>query len=185
MDEISNYIFKECKPMLPVREEGLFISLLNLLHAMLSENPNISSEVHIERIYLYCLIWTFGGVLQATDQKGFNDLLNNLTSALPDDDLKSSIFAYYVDESGEWDLWSARVQDIVYLDTVDLLGNVFVDTIDTIRCRIFMEFAYTAGSNCLIFGEAGCGKTRSVEDFMQDFGKYLVLLVFFPLINLL
>ena len=108
MDEISNYVLRDCKPILPVREESLFLSCLNLLSAMLSENTNIGGEIHIERLYLYCLIWTFGGVLDVNDQKGFNDLLNQLTSALPDDDLKSSIFAYYVDESGEWDLWSAR-----------------------------------------------------------------------------
>jgi dynein heavy chain len=80
MDEISNYVLKECKPMLPVREESLFISCLNLLGAMLSENSNIGGEVHIERLYLYCLIWTFGGVLEQNDQKGFSDLLYKLVS---------------------------------------------------------------------------------------------------------
>jgi dynein heavy chain len=66
--------------MLPVREESLFISCLNLLGAMLSENSNIGGEVHIERLYLYCLIWTFGGVLEQNDQKGFSDLLYKLVS---------------------------------------------------------------------------------------------------------
>ena len=108
MDAVSNYVLKECKPLLPVREESLFASCLSLLGAMLGENPNLGGEVHIERIYLYCLIWTFGGVLNEADQKGFSELLYKLVSALPDDDLKSSVFEYYVDESGEWDLWSQR-----------------------------------------------------------------------------
>lgn len=108
MDEVINYCLKECKPMLPVREESLFLSCLNLLGAVLSENANISGEMHIERLFLYCLIWTFGGVLEESDQKGFSDLLYRLVTALPDDDLKSSVFEYYVDESGEWDLWSQR-----------------------------------------------------------------------------
>jgi dynein heavy chain len=108
MDEVSNYVLKECSPMLPVKEESLFQTCLNLLGALLSENTNIGGEMHIERLYLFCLIWTFGGVLDVNDQKGFSDLLNHLVSALPDDDLKSSVFEYYVDESGEWDLWSAK-----------------------------------------------------------------------------
>jgi dynein heavy chain len=106
MDEICNYVFKECKPIMPVREESLFISLLSLLSAMLNES--IGGEIHIERLFLYCLIWTFGGVLEQNDQKGFSDLLYRQITTLPDDDLKSSVYEYYVDESGEWDLWTQR-----------------------------------------------------------------------------
>jgi dynein heavy chain len=108
MDEISNYVFKECKPILPVREESLFTSCLQLLDSMLSENNNIAGEMHIERLFLYCLIWTFGGILEQIDQRGFSDLLYRSVSALPDDDLKSSVFEYYLDETGEWDLWTQR-----------------------------------------------------------------------------
>ena len=108
MDEVINYVVRECKPMLPVREESLFESCLHLLGAMLAENTNISGDMHIERLFLYCLIWTFGGVLEENDQRGFSDLLYRLVTALPDDDLKSSVYEYYVDESGEWDLWSQR-----------------------------------------------------------------------------
>ena len=132
MDEVCNYVVKECKPIMPVREESLFISLLSLLAAMLNES--IGGEIHIERLFLYCLIWTFGGVLEQNDQKGkyiiniikktltfsilkylpnylnkgFSDLLYRQITTLPDDDLKSSVFEYYVDESGEWDLWTQR-----------------------------------------------------------------------------
>lgn len=110
MDAVCNFVFKDCNPMISVREESLFISCLSLLGAMLSENPSIASEIHIERMYLYCLIWTFGGILNENDQRGFSELLYKLVSALPDDDLKSSVFEYYVDESGEWDLWAQRYE---------------------------------------------------------------------------
>ena len=108
MDDVCHYVLKECKPILPVGEESLFISCLSLLGAMLNDNTNIGSEVHIERLFLYCLIWTFGAILEQNDQKGFSDLLYKLVTALPDDDLKSSVFEYYVDETGEWDQWSQR-----------------------------------------------------------------------------
>lgn len=108
MDEISNLVLKECKPIVPVREESLFKSCLNLLDSMLTENTNIAGEMHIERLFLFCLIWTFGGVLEQNDQRLFSDLLYRQVTALPDDDLKSSVFEYYVDETGEWDLWTQR-----------------------------------------------------------------------------
>lgn len=62
------------------------------------------------------------------------------------------------------------------MENIDLLGNVFVDTIDTIRCRIFLEFSALAHQNVIVFGPRGCGKTKLLQDFVQDFGKYLLFL---------
>lgn len=44
---------------------------------------------------------------------------------------------YYVDESGEWDPWVSRIPDNVYSDNNDLLGEVFVDTVDTVKKHTF------------------------------------------------
>lgn len=171
MDDVSFYVIKECKPILQVSEEGLFISCLNLLGAMLNENLNVASEIHIERLFIFCLIWTFGSVLDQTDQKGFSDLLYKLVTTLPDDDLKNSVFEYYVDETGEWDNWTQRVPENVYMDSMDLLGNVYVDTVDTIRCRLFLEFCHLAHQNVIIFGPRGCGKSKMLQEFVQEFGN--------------
>jgi len=172
LDEVSNYVLRECRPILAVKEEPLFASCLNLLDAMLSENTNIAGEMHIERLFLFCLIWTFGGCLEQIDQRGFSDLLYRQVTALPDDDLKSSVFEYYVDETGEWDLWTQRVPVSEPELMMDLQGNVFVDTIDTIRCRIFLEFSSLAHQNVIVFGPRGCGKTKLLHDFVQDFGEW-------------
>lgn len=53
---------------------------------------------------------------------------------------------------------------------MDLLGNVFVDTIDTIRCRVFLEFASLAQQNVIIMGNSGCGKTTLIQDYIQEYG---------------
>ncbi len=42
------------------------------------------------------------------DQRRFSQLLKTLTNILPDDDSEFSVFDYYVDESGEWDVWGSR-----------------------------------------------------------------------------
>ncbi len=59
----------------------------------------------------------------------------------------------------------------VYMENVDLLGNVYVDTVDTIRCRIFLEFSHLAHKNVIIFGPRGSGKSRLLHEFVQEFGK--------------
>ena len=44
---------------------------------------------------------------------------------LPDYDHEISVFDYYVDESGEWDSWVAKVPEATYSGTTDILGEVF------------------------------------------------------------
>ena len=64
----------------------------------------------------------------------------------------------------------------VFMDNIDLLGNVYVDTADSIRCRIFFEFSHLARRNVIIFGPRGCGKSRLLHEFIQEFGKCILKL---------
>lgn len=45
------------------------------------------------------------------------------------------MFDYYVDESGEWDPWISRVPEAGYNDTINMLGDVFVDTVETVSYK--------------------------------------------------
>lgn len=60
----------------------MFRTCLNLLSAMLDDNIELGGELHIERLYLFCLMWTFGGLLEDKEKKSFNDLLATLSTAL-------------------------------------------------------------------------------------------------------
>lgn len=72
------------------------------------------SEVHIERLLLFSVIWSYGSVLVGSkEQVKFSNLLKTLTNSLPDDDSQCSVFDYYVDESGEWDVWQSRYEATV------------------------------------------------------------------------
>ncbi|ESO89151.1 hypothetical protein LOTGIDRAFT_229063 [Lottia gigantea] len=167
LDPIINFVFHDCKPKLKLCEVGLFKTCLGLLSAMLADNIEIGGEMHIERMFLFCLIWTFGGLLDQHDRKAFSDLLKTLSSALPDDDHDISVFDYYVDESGEWDPWHSRVPEAVFVDNQDMLGEVFIDSVNSIRTRILMEFAAASGQNVLLVGPHGSGKTSLINEFID------------------
>ena len=70
------------RPKVRRSEVGMFQMCIKLLTAMLLENVEIGGELHIERLYLFCLMWSFGGLLDEKDMKGFNDLLATLSTAL-------------------------------------------------------------------------------------------------------
>ncbi|XP_066278010.1 uncharacterized protein [Branchiostoma lanceolatum] len=187
LDAVSNFVINEAKAVslsgsfvrrtkVPVCEVGMFQNCLNLLKAMLDDNVEIGGELHVERLFLFCLIWTFGGLLQGTDRQAFSNLLTSLTSALPDYDHEISVFDYYVDESGEWDPWTSRVQEDTYPDNANISGEVFVETVDTIRCQVLMDYALSSGQNVLLVGPPGSGKTSLINDLIdtQDPATHIV-----------
>ena len=87
---------------------------------------------------------------------------------LPDYDHYVSVFDYYVDESGEWDNWEARLPEIAYSDSLDLLDALFVETVDTMRARFLMELVSSVDRNILFVGPKGCGKTCMINDFYSN-----------------
>ncbi|XP_052089132.1 uncharacterized protein LOC127725852 isoform X10 [Mytilus californianus] len=177
LDPISQFVLNEAKPLVKLSLVGLFKSCLGLLSAMLADNRE-TSEDHVERLFLFCLIWTFGGLLDSHDRKIFSEKLKMLSNTLPDDDRQICVFDYYVDESGDWDPWASKVSESVYSDQQDMLGEVFVDSINTIRTKILIDFASASGLNVLLVGPHGSGKTTLINDFMdlQEKGKQLMLL---------
>lgn len=80
-----------------------------LLSQTYFETAEVFSDVHVERLLLFALIWSYGGaLLHERERKKFSQLLKTLTKSMPDDDSEYSVFDYYVDESGEWDVWQTR-----------------------------------------------------------------------------
>ncbi|CAF5146477.1 unnamed protein product, partial [Rotaria socialis] len=54
-----------------------------------------------------------------------------------------SVFDYYVDEACEWDLWTAKVDELNenIQDRIDIFGNVLLQTVDLARAQYFLKYA--------------------------------------------
>ncbi len=59
----------------------MFETCLQLLTTMLDENVEVGGDLHIERLFLFCLMWTFAGLLNEAHVKGFDKLLATLSTA--------------------------------------------------------------------------------------------------------
>ncbi|XP_068137634.1 dynein axonemal heavy chain 5-like isoform X2 [Hyperolius riggenbachi] len=177
LDPIFNLTLNDTKPVVPVTEVGLFHSCTNLLTVMLNDKAqSIGGQLHIERLFIFCLIWSVGTLIDIAERKKFSELLKVYTSVLPDDDHEISVFDYYLDESGEWDTWQSRLPDITYVGTTDILGEVFIETQDTIIVRTFLEYASMGSQHVLLTGPPGCGKTSLMNDFISTQDRARTLL---------
>ncbi|KAM5165175.1 dynein axonemal heavy chain 5-like [Mantella aurantiaca] len=177
LDPVFNLILHDTKPIVPVTEVGLFRSCTNLLAVMLNDKAqSIGGQLHIERLFVFCLIWSVGILFETPERKKFSELLKVYTSVLPDDDQEISVFDYYLDESGEWDTWQSRLQDITYVGNTDIMGEVFIETQDTIIVRTFLEYASMGSQHVLLTGPLGCGKTALMNDFISTQDRARTLL---------
>ncbi|KAJ1151043.1 hypothetical protein NDU88_003830 [Pleurodeles waltl] len=177
LDPILNFVLHDAKPLVPVTEVGLFGTCTKLLTAMLNDKAqSIGGQLHIERLFIFCLIWSVGGLLDTTEMKKFNELIKVYTSVLPDYENEISVFDYYVDESGEWDTWQSRLPEVTYIGNTDILGEVFVNTLDTMIVRTFMEYASMGNQHVLLIGPPGAGRTSVINDFISTQDKSHLLL---------
>ena len=57
---------------------------------------------------------------------------------------------------------------MTYTDSLDLLDDVFVETVDTMRAHFLMELVSSVDGNILLIGPKGCGKTSIINDFYSN-----------------
>ena len=83
---LLSYVTDEATPVVKVCNTGLFRTFINLLTAMLDNFAEVkaesNSEVLMERIVLFCLIWSLGGLLPLHQQQPFSDTVKSLTTWL-------------------------------------------------------------------------------------------------------
>ncbi len=61
------------------------------------------SEAKLERIFIFCLTWSLGGLLSERDRAGFDAELRSIGANLPPkDDESDTVFEYLVDDATRW-----------------------------------------------------------------------------------
>ncbi|CAF1326895.1 unnamed protein product [Adineta steineri] len=169
MDPVLTYLREECPRSSYYSEMSLFSITLRILDAILRENSHITTDIHIERFFIFSLTFVLKVILNPDEQKNYSDLLKTLTAVLPDDDREISVFDYYVDESCEWDLWTAKVDELNenIQDRIDAFGNVLVQTVDLARVHYFLKYAALAQVNILLSGTSGSCKSFLFDTFLS------------------
>ena len=85
------------------------ITLLKLLQGSLAasaESNETYSPDHYERVFLFCLTWSVGALLDLKDRTALDAELASFGSNLPPRENGDTIFEYLVDAVGKWVHWN-------------------------------------------------------------------------------
>ncbi|XP_076826555.1 dynein axonemal heavy chain 5 isoform X2 [Brachyhypopomus gauderio] len=133
------------------------------------------SPQHMERLYVFALMWSVGAVLELHDRKKMESWLrrhDNIHLDLPDipSDSEDTMFDYHVTSDGQWVHWSSRVEEYIYpTDYTPVYSSILVPNVDNVRTDFLIQTIAKQGKAVLLIGEQGSAKTVIIKSFLARY----------------
>ena len=147
-------------------------TLLKLLEGMLMPHDNLKEDQY-ERIFLYCLVWSLGGLLDGEDRSAFSGELRKMaTKKLPSLQNAETVYEYSVDETTlEWTHWRSYVPAWTYPkgEEKPKFAQLVIPTLDSVRFEKLLSLVYSVNGASLLVGSPGTAKTSTINQFLSKF----------------
>lgn len=128
-------------------------------------------EIHLEKYFIFALMWSLGAVLELDDRDRFEEFAVNHHSKLkwPTTQPGESIFEFLVHPaSGEWEHWSTQIEEYVYpTDKVPEYSSILVPNVDNVRTAFLIDIIAQQNKSVLLTGEQGTAKTVMIKGYMM------------------
>ena len=127
----------------------------------------------VKRIFVYCLTWSLGGLLDPKDRPAFDaDVRSTGGEELPPKgDGEDTVFEYTVNDAGEWQHWGELVQRWDYPKASERpkFAQLNIPTLDSTRFDALLTRVASLGRSSLLVGGPGTAKTTVINMFMAKF----------------
>ncbi|KAL7522596.1 hypothetical protein ACHAWX_007291 [Stephanocyclus meneghinianus] len=129
-----------------------------------------SNTKAMERIFVYCLCWSVGALLEAEDRMKFDSWLRQRDSnqIMPKVQQGETIYEYFVNAvTGEWEKWKPPAW--AYPDSEKLdFSNLLVPTMDSTRAQHVIRTIHRQKGPVLVVGAEGTAKTSTQLMFLAE-----------------
>ena len=176
VDEVLDLIRLSLSPVMFNEVVSQITTLLKLLDGILkpfTEEGEALSEGHYERLFLYCLVWSIGGLLSDSDRPQLDEKLRSISDNMPQKQSESdTIYEYYVnDDDTEWYHWNDKIPSWEYPHEEEnpKFAQLVIPTLDSVRFEALMQLNFAVGRPTLLVGGPGTAKTTSINQFIATF----------------
>ncbi|CAF0809445.1 unnamed protein product [Rotaria sordida] len=177
---IYRYFSLYLKSKMPVLECMIVSQACKLLNGLLlsKEAKDQLTVQHIERLYVFAIMWSVGAFLELDDRARLQDYLLNNTDGnfrLNTPPISSineeTIFDYFVhDKTGAWVHWSSVVTEYIYPKDHDPeYASILVPNVDNVRTGFLIDTIAKQHKSVLLIGEQGTAKTVIIESYMTKY----------------
>jgi dynein heavy chain len=123
-------------------------------------------------IFIFSLIWAFGGNLKDGFHDAFDTFIKDLFQKYPIADVSipsssNNVFSYYVDLKRKcFSPWDDIVPSFKYSADIPYF-DMIVPTVDTVKYTYLLEHMVLSGFPVLFTGQTGVGKSVVVQDYLK------------------
>lgn len=154
---IHLFLQTKLKAKMPIREALYIRQCCDILDGLLDtgEEYKIFSAKHLERYFLFAMMWSLGAVLELDGRVLLQEYILSFPSkmAWPKINEDETIFEYMVDENGLWQHWSERVEPFIYpSDEVLEFSTILVPNVDNVRTNYLMNLISKQHKAVLLIG---------------------------------
>ncbi|KAK4886462.1 hypothetical protein RN001_002733 [Aquatica leii] len=174
-DDVQNFMQVKLKPKMMIREALYIRQCCDVLQGLLASDndmPRIIPDKHLEKLYLFAVMWSLGAVLELDDRSKLEEFATKGCAKMdwPKCVPGESIFEYVVADNGKWQHWNERIESFYYPDdTVLEYTSILVPNVDNTRTAFLIETTAKQGKASYIAGEPGTAKTVMIKGYLNTF----------------
>ncbi|XP_075316795.1 dynein axonemal heavy chain 8-like [Odontesthes bonariensis] len=173
-EDVYMYMRQNLKPKMELLECNYIIQSVNLLEGLLptKETEGFAGSKHLERLFVFCLMWSLGALLELEDRDKLEVFMRGHESEIdvPQTKPGETIFEYMVNTNGEWCHWNNLVEEYVYpTDHVPDYTSILVPNVDNTRTSFLLETIAKQHKAVLLIGEQGTAKTVMIKGYAKKY----------------
>ncbi|RXN22871.1 dynein heavy chain axonemal-like protein [Labeo rohita] len=175
--ELYRFSVQSLQYKMDMLEAFVIMQCINMLQGLIQpkEQGGELSREHMERLYVFALMWSVGAILELDDRMKLERWLrhhDNIRLDLPNipPHSEDTMFDFYVTNDGHWVHWNTRVEEYIYPpDSTPEYGSILVPNVDNVRTDFLIQTIAKQGKAVLLIGEQGTAKTVIIKGYMSKF----------------
>uniref|UniRef100_A0A3B4U7E5 Dynein axonemal heavy chain 8 n=1 Tax=Seriola dumerili TaxID=41447 RepID=A0A3B4U7E5_SERDU len=173
-EEAYLYMKQNLKPKMELLECNYIMQSVNLLEGVIptKETGGLAGDKHMERLFVFCLMWSLGALLELEDRDKLEAYIRSHESSInvPQTQPGETMFEYMVNPNGEWCHWNNHVGEFIYpADHVPNYASILVPNVDNTRTSFLLEVIAKQRKAVLLIGEQGTAKTVMIKGYTKKY----------------
>ena len=163
------FLASKCQPLIQLdftqSEKNFFNLFDSLIKGFFPESSSWkNNSTLLKKMGLFCSVWSVFPSISSSDQVAVDDYLRVLGIDVP---VYGTVFDYFIDfESNSWEHWDRLTKDWVY-DPKEPSSTIFIESKEYVKFAYFLNLLTKQGTNVLLLGPRGCGKSSIVKHFIR------------------
>ena len=175
------FLNRECQQVMNCSRIGLLSALCDLFKGLTEGKGAIDittdTAIRMEKIFLYCMFWTVGGLLEAEDRLKFDQYVRKIdrNKCMPQVNEGETLYEYFIDSSGNWQLWRPPVWTYPAGQEKLDFSNLLVPTMDSTRASYNCFHIHKQKKAVCMVGAEGTAKTSTALMFFNELDSETML----------